>query len=58
MIRRNGLERADHVGLRDEKMRFLLVTPDEAAALDLEKRIEEMRDSGELEQIYERMRLD
>lgn len=58
MIRRNGLERADHVELRDENMRFLVVAADAESAAQLEAEIAAKRESGELEEIYERMRLD
>ena len=58
MIRRNGLDRADHVELRDEDMRFLVVTANAEDAAQMEADIAAMRESGELEKIYERMRLD
>lgn len=58
MIRVNGLEIADNAVFRDEPIRFILSegTPEEAAALA--QRIAEARASGELAQIYARMRLE
>jgi Bax protein len=58
MIRVNGLEIADDAVFRDEPMRFLLSegTPEEAAAL--EQQIAEARATGELAEIYARMRLE
>jgi uncharacterized FlgJ-related protein len=58
MIRVNGLEIADNAVFRDEPIRFILSegTPEEAAAM--EQRIEDARASGELAEIYARMRLE
>jgi uncharacterized FlgJ-related protein len=58
IIRVNGLDVADNAVFRDEPMRFILSegTPEEAAAM--EQRIAEARASGELAEIYARMRLD
>ena len=58
MIRVNGLDIADNAVFRDEPLRFILTegTPEEAA--DLEQRIAEARASGELAEIYARMRLE
>ena len=58
MIRVNGLDIADNAVFRDEPIRFILSegTPEEAAAM--EQRIEEARASGELAEIYARMRLE
>jgi len=58
MIRVNGLDIADDAVFRDEPIRFILSegTPEEAAAL--EQRIAEARASGELAEIYARMRLE
>jgi Bax protein len=58
MIRVNGLDIADNAVFRDEPMRFILSegTPEEAAAM--EQRIADARDSGELAEIYARMRLE
>jgi len=58
MIRVNGLDRADNAVFRDEPLRFILTegTPEEAA--NLEQRIAEARASGELAEIYARMRLE
>jgi uncharacterized FlgJ-related protein len=58
MIRVNGLEIADNAVFRDEPIHFLLSegTPEEAAAM--EQRIAEARASGELAEIYARMRLE
>jgi uncharacterized FlgJ-related protein len=58
MIRVNGLDIADNAVFRDEPIRFILSegTPEEAAAM--EQRIEDARASGELAEIYARMRLE
>jgi uncharacterized FlgJ-related protein len=58
MIRVNGLEIADNAVFRDEPIRFILSegSPEEAAAV--EQRIEDLRASGELAEIYARMRLE
>jgi uncharacterized FlgJ-related protein len=58
MIRVNGLEIADDAVFRDEPIRFILTegSPEEAAAM--EKRLADARDSGELADIYARMRLE
>jgi len=58
MIRVNGLEIADDAVFRDEPIRFIVTegSPEEAAAL--EQQIAEARASGELAEIYARMRLD
>jgi Bax protein len=58
MIRVNGLDVADNAVFRDEAMRFILSegTPEEAA--EMEQRIADARASGELAEIYARMRLE
>ena len=58
MIRVNGLEIADDAVFRDEPMRFITTegTPEAAAAM--EQRIADARESGELAEIYARMRLE
>jgi uncharacterized FlgJ-related protein len=58
MIRVNGLDIADNSVFRDEPLRFIISegTPEEAAAM--EQRIAEARASGELAEIYARMRLE
>jgi uncharacterized FlgJ-related protein len=58
MIRVNGLDVADNAVFRDEPMRFILSegTPEEAAAL--QQKIAEARASGDLAEIYARMRLE
>jgi uncharacterized FlgJ-related protein len=58
MIRVNGLDIADDAVFRDEPMRFILTegSPEDAAAM--EQRIAEARGSGELQEIYARMRLE
>jgi Bax protein len=58
MIRVNGLDVADNAVFRDEPMRFILSegTPEEAAAM--EQRIADARATGELAEIYARMRLE
>jgi Bax protein len=58
IIRVNGLDIADDAVFRDEPMRFILSegTPEDAA--EIEQKIADARDSGELAEIYARMRLD
>jgi Bax protein len=58
IIRVNGLEIADDAVFRDEPIRFIVTegSPEEAAAM--EQQIAEARASGELAEIYARMRLD
>ena len=58
MIRVNGLDIADDAVFRDEPIRFITTegTPEAAAAM--EQRIAEARESGELAEIYARMRLE
>jgi uncharacterized FlgJ-related protein len=58
MIRANGLDVTDHAVFRDEPLRFLV---SEDSWEDVEKtkaEIDRMRASGELAEIYERMRLE
>jgi len=58
MIRVNGLDIADNAVFRDEPIRFILTegSPEEAA--ELEQKIADARASGELAEIYARMRLE
>ncbi|KAA9130303.1 hypothetical protein F3N42_13270 [Marinihelvus fidelis] len=58
IISHNGLDEADDVELRDEPMHFVVVADDQAAVADIETELDQMRESGELVTIYERMRLD
>ena len=58
IIRVNNLAIADNAVFRDEPMRFLLTTGDEASAVKLRKNIEAMQKSGEIEKIVKRMRLE
>jgi len=58
MIRVNNLDIADGASFRDEPMRFVVGAQDAAAASELEREIERLRESGELEQIIARMRLE
>ena len=58
IIRVNHLATADNAVFRDEPMRFLLTTADEAAAAKLRKDIKAMQKSGEIEKIVKRMRLE
>jgi len=58
MIRVNNLDIADGATFRDEPMRFVVGAEDAAEAADLRQEIERMRESGELEQIIARMRLE
>ena len=58
IIRVNGLDIADDAVFRDEPLRFLISegTPEEAAAM--KQRLAEARASGDLAEIYARMRLE
>lgn len=58
MIRVNNLDIADDAVFRDEPMRFAVGAEDEAAADELRRNIEAMRESGELAEIVARMRLE
>ncbi len=58
MIRHNNLEIADNAVFRDEPIRFIVGAGTPEAAAETRERIEEMRRSGELAEIVERMRLD
>ncbi|GAB6909732.1 hypothetical protein DESC_610028 [Desulfosarcina cetonica] len=58
IIRKNNLQIADDAVFRDEPMKFVLGAPDPAAAEKLRADIESMRQSGELETIIARMRLE
>ena len=58
IIRKNNLQIADDAVFRDEPMRFVLGVPDPAAAEKMRADIETMRQSGELEAIIARMRLE
>jgi uncharacterized FlgJ-related protein len=58
MIRVNKLDIADQAVFRDEPMRFAVGAEDEAAAEELRRNIEAMRESGELAEIVARMRLE
>ena len=58
IIRVNHLDIADNAVFRDEPIRFLLTTADEASAAKLRKDIEAMQKSGDIEQIVKRMRLE
>lgn len=58
IIRVNDLDIADNAVLRDESMRFLLGAVDRAAAAKLRRDIEDMRKSGEISKIIDRMRLE
>ena len=58
IIRVNHLDKTDNAVFRDEPIRFLLTTADEASAAKLRKDIEDMQKSGEIEKIVERMRLE
>jgi len=58
IIRVNRLAIADDAVFRDEPTRFLVGAKDEAAAAELRKEIEAMRESGELGEIIARMRLE
>ena len=58
IIRTNNLQIADGAVFRDESMQFVLGAPDPTAAEKLRSDIEAMRQSGELEAIIARMRLE
>jgi uncharacterized FlgJ-related protein len=58
VIRVNKLDIADDAVFKDEPMRFVLGAPDPAAAEKLRADLEAMRQSGELEKIVRRMRLE
>lgn len=58
IIRVNHLDIADNAVFRDEPMRFILTTADEAAAVKLREDIEAMRTSGEIDKVVDRMRLE
>jgi uncharacterized FlgJ-related protein len=58
IIRVNRLEVADQASLRDEPLRLTIGAGGEEAAERLRARIDDMRASGELAEIYARMRLD
>jgi Bax protein len=58
IIRVNNLEVADNAAFRDEPIGFVLGAATEEEAVQLRARIEEMRTSGELEDVIARMRLD
>lgn len=58
IIRVNGLDIADNTVFREEPMQFILGAADQAAADKLREDIEDMRKSGGLDQIIQRMRLE
>jgi Bax protein len=58
IIRVNGLDLADDAVLRDEPRRFIVGADNEEDAAETRAEIEDLRRSGELAEIIERMRLD
>jgi len=58
MIRANKLDIADGASFRDEPIRFLVGAEDEASAVKLREEINRMRETGELDAIVARMRLE
>ena len=58
MIRVNGLDVADTATFRDEPMRFLVVADDQTTAAEIREEVERMRETGELETVIARMRLE
>ena len=58
IIQVNKLDNADGAVFRDEPMRFIVGADGDAAAVELEQEIEQLRASGELDTIIERMRLE
>ena len=57
-MRFNKLAVADHAVFRDEPLRFLVSEQSQEDAALMRERIEQARQSGELAEIIERMRLD
>lgn len=58
IIRVNKLDVADQAVLRDEPRRFLIGAASQEDAVRLRAEVEVLRESGELDEIVERMRLD
>ena len=58
IMRVNHLDIADNAVFRDEPMRFILTTADEAEAAKMRKNLADMQKSGEIEKIVQRMRLE
>ena len=58
IIKANNLDIADNAAFRDEPMSFIWGAADQAAAAKLRKDIEDMRKSGEISTVIERMRLE
>ncbi len=58
IMRVNGLTVADGAVFRDEPIRFLVGAEDPAEAAKLREEIEALRESGDLKQIIDRMRLE
>lgn len=58
IIRKNKLDIADGAVFRDEPLRFLIGAGDPESAAELRAKIDQLRTSGELAEIVERMRLD
>jgi len=58
IIRTNKLDMCDDAVSRDEPLRFLVGAGDPAAAEKLRSEVEDLRASGEVERIMQRMRLD
>jgi hypothetical protein len=58
LMRHNGLDRADNAIFRDEPMRFIIGAENQEDIKATEAEIARMRQSGELAEILERMRLD
>ena len=58
IIRANKLDIADDASFRDEPIRFLVGAADEASAAKLREEIRRMRETGELDEIVARMRLE
>ena len=58
IIRVNKLDIADDAAFRDEPMTFIVGVGDDAEAVQMRAEIEQLRQSGELVQIVERMKLE
>jgi hypothetical protein len=58
IIRTNKLDKCDDAVSRDEPLRFLVGAGDPESAIRLRGEVDEMRESGELARIVQRMRLD
>jgi uncharacterized FlgJ-related protein len=58
IIRTNGLDRADAAAFRDEPIRFIVTADNDEEAAELRDEVDELRNTGELDRIVARMRLE